>query len=169
MTVAWLKKHFEYCDGELLVKKQYHGRMRRPGEPAGGHYGHRYKTVKIQYRRFYLHRLIWFYFNGSWPKFIDHIDGDKSNNRIENLRPCSRSQNHAARKQKTSATGFRGVLRRKNKRTADTFYAAITVRGKSKTVGTFKTPRLAALAYNREARRAFGEFACLNKVKGNAE
>lgn len=57
-------------------------------EPRG------YWVAKIDYRRYYVHRLAWLYMTGHWPdNEIDHIDQNKSNNKWENLRSVSTKQN----------------------------------------------------------------------------
>jgi len=45
-------------------------------------------------RSYYAHRLAWFYVNGEWPITIDHIDGNRGNNSIENLRSCTQIDNN---------------------------------------------------------------------------
>lgn len=53
-----------------------------------------YEVVRYQYRTISLHRLIWLEHYGVWPKgVIDHINGDSLDNRIENLRDVSASEN----------------------------------------------------------------------------
>ena len=53
----------------------------------------RYLTVKIDGLAYSVHRLIWFYATGSEPELIDHINGIKNDNRIENLRTVSHLEN----------------------------------------------------------------------------
>lgn len=58
-----------------------------------------------------MHRLPWFYVYGVWPEQVDHINGIKTDNRIQNLRECSTQENclnqHGPRK--NNRTGARGV------------------------------------------------------------
>lgn len=93
---------------------------------------------------------------------VDHINGDKLDNRRENLRLCNNAQN--ARNQVRRITGqstYKGV-RRNGKR----WQAQIGALGIHKTLGTYSTEEEAALAYNAAARHHFGAFASLNKVEG---
>ncbi len=91
---------------------------------------------------------------------VDHVDGDKLNNRKSNLRPCSQAENMAnvgIRRNNTS--GFRGVSWQRG-----AWVAQISVSGQHHYLGRFRTKNEAALAYNEAARRMFGPFARLNPV-----
>jgi hypothetical protein len=78
------------------------------------------------------------------PLEIDHIDGNPSNNKLDNLRDVSHSVNLQNRKSATrkNKTGFLGVVKRKNK-----YAAHITKNGKQVYLGLFDTPELAHKAY----------------------
>jgi len=97
-----------------------------------------YRRVSIQGKSTGAHRVAWFLHYGKWPDgFIDHINHDRSDNRIENLRLVSRSDN--ARNQKLNrhnTSGFNGVSYHKKRQE---WRAAIQVNGKKKWVGSFKT------------------------------
>lgn len=91
-----------------------------------------------------------------WPE-VDHRNGDGLNNRRENLRRVSRTQNNAnARLRKDSTSGFKGVSWQKRDRT---WYARIVVSGQRRFLGCFRTAEEAARAYDAAARELFGEFA----------
>jgi hypothetical protein len=94
-----------------------------------------------QYRA---HRIIWMMFNGNLPKEqLDHIDGDRANNRIENLRECSNTENQQNRKlNKDNKTGFTGVTIWKTK-----FKAEIRLNKKGYYLGLFDTAEEAHKAY----------------------
>lgn len=103
----------------------------------------------------YLHKLLYSDINK-----IDHINGNKLDNRSCNLRPCTRSQNKAnSRKQSDNTTGFKGVVFRKE---TEKFQAAIRANGIRYHIGTFETPIDAAKAYDKKAIELFGEYAKLN-------
>ena len=118
------------------------------------HKGYRRITVRS---KFYLeHRLAWFYVHGVWPKqFIDHIDGDRTNNRIANLRDASRAANNQnIRKPNVNSTSsLLGV-------TWDAanycWIAQITVARKRRYLGRFSDPQKASQAYI-EAKRELHE------------
>jgi len=89
---------------------------------------------------------------------IDHINQNKLNNRRNNLRVCSRSENGANRSiPKTNTSGYKGVYRIKNK-----WMAQIGIKNKSIYLGCFDEKVDAAIAYDTAATKAFGAFARLN-------
>lgn len=68
----------------------------------------RYFRIRLFRKDYKLHRVIWLYMTGEWPDQVDHIDGDRSNNKWENLRNVNRSQN--LRNQKVRSTNTSGVM-----------------------------------------------------------
>lgn len=95
-------------------------------------------------------------------KFVDHINGNPTDNRKENLRECTLSQNQGNRKlNENNTSGYKGVRWHK---AAKKWQARINYKNAEIYLGLFKTAELAALAYNTEALKLFGEFAKLNKV-----
>lgn len=96
-----------------------------------------------------VHRIAFRIMTGEWPsQFLDHIDGNKKNNRWSNLRsadPRSNAQNYK-RAMSTNSTGFLGVS--VDRRSSPHRYrAAITVDGSKRTIGTYATPEQAHEAY----------------------
>ena len=116
------------------------------------------KKLKLQ-KSIRMHRLI---MGNPKNKDVDHINGDRLDNRKKNLRVCSSSQNMSNRNvQSNNKLGVKGVIRN---RTGNKFIAQIGYRRKNKFIGVFKTIRSAALAYNRAAQKYHGEFARLNDI-----
>ena len=94
--------------------------------------------------------------------FTDHINGDVLDNRKSNLRICNKVQNGANRvRYRNNKSGFKGVYWDKER---NLFAANLRFQGKTIHLGRFKNNKDAAIAYNREAKISFGEFALLNKV-----
>jgi hypothetical protein len=91
---------------------------------------------------------------------IDHKNHNTLDNRKENLRACSRSQNLANQGIKEGKR-FKGVYTEKGR---DTYRANISYHGKSFMIGRFDTEEEAAIAYNKKALELFGEFSVLNVV-----
>lgn len=89
----------------------------------------------------------------------DHINRDKLDNRRENLRPATASQNNA-NVQKVNETGYIGVSR--DKTTKNSYKAGIFVRGKMVNLGNYQNPHLAALVRDLWAVDSHGEFANTN-------
>jgi len=90
--------------------------------------------------------MAWLYMTGSWPAAeIDHRNGNKSDNRWENLRDVQPvvNQQNKRRAQSNSKTGFLGVMVSGDGR----FCARIRVNGRNKHLGSFRSPELAHAAY----------------------
>lgn len=106
------------------------------------------------------HRIVWLLAYGEWPsRQIDHINGDRDDNRLTNLRLATPSENRQNQKlHRDSRTGFKGVSldKRRNK-----YMARITFGGRQRSLGCFETAELAHAAYVAAARKHFGEFARL--------
>lgn len=132
------------------------------GSVAGsaGSKGHIY--IQVDYTMYAAHQIVYLLHHGFIPDEIDHIDQDKTNNRIENLRACTSSQNKGnIGLLRNNRTGYRGVSM--NGRSGF-YHAQIKIHGKQTYLGRFSTPEEAALRYNEAAREHFGEFAYLNEV-----
>lgn len=97
-------------------------------------------------------------------KHVDHINGNKLDNRVSNLRFASRSQN-MINFHRLNKTGFRGVYRN----TDISWSSRITVNSQRITIGTFDSPKKAAEAYDLAALKHHGEFAVLNFPKAVLE
>lgn len=107
------------------------------------------------------HRLAWFIVHGAWPiGMLDHINGDRSDNRICNLRPVTSSQNKAnGERYVTNKSGYKGVIYRPDARGSKKWRAQITVNYKRIALGYFHTAEQASAAYQIAACKHFGEFA----------
>jgi hypothetical protein len=116
-----------------------------------------YRKITIQGRDYAAHQLAWLYMTGKWcSALVDHRDGDRSNNRWDNLRRATPSQNSANRRRhRNNKCGFKGVTRAVSGR----WCASIHKNGRSRHLGTFSTPEEAHAAYMAAARRLFGEYA----------
>ena len=93
ITQAELKQHLHYDPTTGVFTRLKHFHTTRIGKPAGGYNSKGYLVIKINYVDYYAHRLAFVYMYGYMPKEIDHIDRDKGNNRIKNLREVTRQDN----------------------------------------------------------------------------
>lgn len=135
---AELKELFDYRDGELIWKNHYFKTL--IGEVAGGIGKSGYRQIKISYRLYSAHRLICIFHNGDIPEnlVVDHIDRNKLNNKIENLRLITQQENTFNR------NDARGCYFNKN---ANKWQAQIGMNGKLISIGYFTNKAEAHSAY----------------------
>lgn len=145
---------------EFKTERAYRAwRSRFAHKEAGAPTGHGYLKINLKGGKYYAHRLAWFYVNGEWPPFIDHINGDRADNRIANLRVVTRSENQRNRGvQANNKLGLKGVHKTPN----NTFVACITIGGANIHLGCFSSATEAARAYDKAAIQHFGEYARVN-------
>lgn len=116
-----------------------------------------YRRIGFDMGEHLAHRLIWALHHDETPEFLDHINGIKDDNRIENLRPASKSENGMNRpKQRNNVSGRKGVCWDANK---GKWLAAIKKEGKQFRLGHFVDPDEAYAAYVGAAETLHGQFA----------
>lgn len=99
---------------------------------------------------------------------VDHINGNRLDNRRSNLRLCNNSENQANRKTVVGESVFKGVCWQKVGPSKGFWKASITKDGDAIYLGSFSTDLEAAVAYNKAAAEMFGEFASLNDLTKQA-
>ena len=143
-------KNFDF---ELLRKSftynQYDGTLIRlsTGKPVIGLDAYGYIQLGYKKRMYKAHRIIWAIVYGVFPDgHVDHINGNRADNRLNNLRTATHQQNvhNRCKPAKTNQSGYLGVCW--NKR-ASKWQAGIHVNGKSVYIGIFNTPQEAHEAY----------------------
>ena len=143
MTQQDFIDRFEYRDGKLFYKKT-EGCMKKGSEAGTRNPSGHIKTL-INRKPYLVHRIVFMMHHGYLPEYLDHIDGDPANNKIENLRPATYSQNNLNRgKHKRNTSGFKGVTWVK---TENRYSARIAINGKRLFLGYFDDPKKAHKAY----------------------
>jgi hypothetical protein len=117
-----------------------------------------YVYISLDSRMRLAHRLAWLHFYGEEPPYcLDHINGDRSDNRIANLRSATWTQNaRNSAKPRTNTSGFKGVCWCKK---SHRWLAHIRINKRSKYLGSFETPEAAHAAYAKASEKYFGSFA----------
>jgi hypothetical protein len=154
ITQDFLHKLFDYKDGHLFWKIQTHKTL------VGGRAGHSkkdgYRVVTINRINHFEHRLIYTWHRGGFNSNIDHIDGNPSNNNIENLRLATPLQNSRNRKtSKNNTSGKKGVSFDKK---ANKWRVYIGLQGKVKILGFFENFDDAATCRENAEKEIFKEF-----------
>lgn len=152
----YLMKCFRYENGKLFWKVAKASSI-KVGQEVSGQRNRRYLQVTLDGQQYLVHRIIYKMFNGCDPAYIDHINGITKDNRIENLRSGSLSQNNGNLKTpKHNSSGFKGVSWDS---TRESWRACIKIFGKTKHIGYFDSPESAKMAYDVAAVKVFGEYA----------
>lgn len=113
-TKEQLQELFNYIDGNLHHKNKRRGV--RVGTRAGTFDKDGYIVIHLNKKKYKAHHLVWAYHYDVFPNMIDHIDGDKTNNNIHNLRIATNSQNQMNRKlNKNNKSGVKGLRFRNNR------------------------------------------------------
>ena len=134
------------------------------GKKAGSVNKRGHINLQVDKKMYAAHQLVFLLHHGHIPREIDHINQIKTDNRIENLRACTSTQNKGnITLLKSNTSGLRGVSM--NGKTGK-FHAQIKIGGKQTYLGRFDTPEEASLIYEGVARLYFGEFVPCNHQKG---
>ena len=162
LTQKCIQSLFTYREGNLYWKNVNNNRIIKNGDKSGSLNKDGYYYVKINSKRYKSHRLIFLYHYGYLPKELDHIDGDRGNNLIENLQDISHRNNiiKSINKSKCLSQYF-GVTWDKSR---NKWLVQIQIKGKIKHLGRFGSETDAALAYNEKVLELFGKYAKLNEI-----
>jgi len=138
-----LKELFEYSDGRLIYKPRNCPKFNKrwvgftPSKPKTNGYLY----VSVNGKRLLVHRVIYAMHYGYWPKYVDHIDGNPLNNKIQNLRSVDAKLNTKNSKKRVDNTsGCTGVYQLP--------YGAWRVRLGSNHIGVYESLELAELVYH---------------------
>lgn len=116
------------------------------------------REIKINNKTYKAARLVWAFHCGEWPsKMVDHINGDRSDDRIENLRLATPRQNAQNRSLKAAnSSGFTGVSWHSQH---EKWWVRITVDGKTRSFGLYEDLAEACLVVINMRKQLFGDFA----------
>lgn len=174
-TVSYLRKVFDYDPdaGILIWKERDASTFERPrgvnvwnarfaNTEAGCLSASGYIRLFLNKKCRSAHRIIWALHYGKFPKidgkkaYINHIDGNRSNNAITNLEVCTHADNCKARHyQANNKTGYKGVRKTRKGR----FEANIWNNGVCRNLGVYDTAKEANRTYIKAAKELFGNFA----------
>ena len=152
-----LREIFDYKDGHLYWKIKT-GPNAVIGKKAGCYDASTgYYKARVNGLYYRIHRLVFMYHYGYIPKMIDHIDNNKCNNKIENLREATHAQNQQnSGISKLNTSGFKGVHFDKG---TGKWMAKLQLNKKAYYLGLFKTSNEAAEVIKTERERLHKEFA----------
>jgi hypothetical protein len=145
ITQELLKQKFTYCeDGTFIFNKNGSPVICNPTKHQ------RYLRIGVNNKAVALHRMIFLYHHGYLPKVTDHIDGNRMNNRIENLRDCTQAQNCLNSKHReTSTSPYKNVYLQNQSNSQPhwkkNWIVSITVNKKRQYFGSFEDVELADL------------------------
>jgi len=161
LTLSRVHELFDYKDGNLIWKFAKSRRV-KTGDIAGylAHEG--YIDIGVDGGIYKAHRLIYFYHNGYFPLFIDHIDGNRSNNKIQNLRSATISQNAMNQKISTkNSSGVKGVYWHKRDKK---WVVQVKVNSKYQSFGYYEDKELAELVAIEATNKLHKEFSAYKGV-----
>lgn len=144
-------EYLEYKEGKLFWKISPKNQI-KIGDEAGKVDSSTYKRFVFYGKRYLVHRVIFYMWYGFMPKYIDHINRNKLDNRIENLRVCTAKQNAQNRSSKRALP--KNVYYRNGK-----YRVAIRLNGVLKTFGTYRSIEEADKVANSIRDQHHGEYA----------
>lgn len=139
------REEFASARAHAAYNSKYAGRVAGSGDGSG------YQQLRVDGAKYRAHRLAWLYAHGTWPNgHIDHINGDRSDNRISNLREADDAVNNQnlRRAKRTNRSGFLGVSTK-----GPRFEASIYVAGTIHRLGRFDSAADAHAVYLEAKRR----------------
>lgn len=158
VTQERLKELFDYDSEGWLIRRSTGLRVK-----CSPTTGHRYLRISIDGKPQSLHRTIYIWHFGKPEKNVDHVDGNRENNKIENLREATQQQNCLNRKHKTtSKSPYKNLYLQaptKNAEWKRNWVVSINVAGKRKYIGSFEDLELADLVATEARDKFHGQFA----------
>lgn len=152
ITQQRLQELFDYQNGQFINRK-----TNAVCSPAPITKYHRYNRIVIDGKAYAFHRMVFLYHKGYLPKIIDHIDNDRTNNKIENLREATQQQNCLNRiAHKNNRSGYKNVFWHSS---MNKWSVQISISRKRRIFGYFDDVELAGLVAEEARDKFHGEYA----------
>lgn len=156
-------RFFTYSNGKLYCKEKTTNKSNKSivGQEIGHLNASGYLITKINYKQYFVHKIIFLMHHGYMPKVVDHIDRNKTNNSIKNLRAATISENqHNRDRSKNNTSGYKNIswCKRTNK-----WQVSVMANKKQIHFGRFDDIELADLVAQ-EARDKYHKSFALNKL-----
>lgn len=149
LSIFQVKEKLHYDPGAGVFTRIAPTKGYKLGQKSGYSQKNGYIGITVAGHKVYAHRLAFFYMTGKWPSNdVDHINGDRSDNRWVNLRLATRSQNM------WNVSGIIGAYFQNGR-----WFSSIKVNGVKKALGGYSTKEEAAAVYKKAKRELHGEFA----------
>lgn len=157
ITQEEVRKLFTYKDGWLYWNNPVKSKKIKytVGDRAGKQHSAGYIQICLNYKLYLAHRLIFLYHYGYLPRLLDHINGDKTDNRIENIREATYSQNNFnSGVSSRNTSGYKNVSKNKGK-----WQVVFKIDGVHKYYGTYADVHEAGKVANKVRKDLHKEFA----------
>lgn len=153
-SAEYLRECFIYNAETGELRRRKNGRIITSKTPKG------YLQFRLGAHNVYVSRVVYKMHHGIDPEWIDHKDGNRVNNRLENLRSVTMRESNRNMLKRPGAAGYTGVFLRKGLVYGKPFKASIRDQnGKRRYLGVFDTAEEAHAAYVAAANEIFGEYS----------
>lgn len=160
-SLDYLNSILEFKDGLLYNKVTRNSRAIK-GTLAGRVSGF-YRYISVKSQQYLIHRIAYYMAHGTCPENLDHINGNRLDNRLENLRPATTSQNACNRAlSRSNTSGVKGLSWAKKEQK---WLACINVNGKNKNLGYFENKELGVEFLELAREMVHGSYANHGKFK----
>lgn len=155
-TLERLRELFQYNSDGSLTRLVSRGTQKAGTKTIGKLDPSGYRRICVDSNHYLFHRIVWQWHYGDDPEFVDHINNNRQDNRIENMSRVTKSNNTQHQLlPKNNTSGFFGVSWYKKK---STWKAEISLHGKKKYLGQSQDLKTAVLRYNEACNELHGEF-----------